>query len=425
MDITYQQVEKQVTEEIGNNPVYMDVLRRADTLELTAVVELVDHIESMVAQLTNAEPAAVKSIAQKLYDQNYGLSAITTLRADHSISEIWCNSPSDIWIERAGKRSQCNNLSFRDEADMRRVMDLLCRFDKQELSVTNPIVECRLADGSRLTAIVPPVAEAPSFSLRLPNAFVPTTKAMLDSGTINKDMVQFLKILVRGRANIVVIGETGAGKTQFIRWLVGLMRQDLRVVSIETSKELYLQKLYRNQNIMEVEECSAHGVGLDKLFYTALHMSPDIIIYSEMRSYEAEWVINAMRRGHPGSMSTLHTSSPELLPGDVAEMICEDGKSRDVNLLMQRVANAVDIVIQIHRFEKTGKRRVIRISEIAKDGGQSYRIMDLYAYKESGDTFNQVGQVHTKALQMRLLQYATGGDDPIPQEQIEELLYMF
>lgn len=426
MGILYGDLEKMVTTELGNNAAFTDVLRRSDTLDPLAIQDLKANIEQLVRSYLGANQDNAPALTKNIYDQNYGFGAITALQEDHTVSEIWVNSPDNIWFERDGIRTQYTDAAFRDNDDLRRVAELMCRYSKKEISVSSPIVECRLADGSRVTITSPPITESYSFSLRLPNAFVPSTENMLKSGTIDNQVIDILHVLVRGRANIIIIGETGAGKTQFLRWLVGMMRKDLRIVSIEQNKELLLNALYPYMNIQEMEESLEHGIGLDKLFHTSLHMSPDIILYGEMRSSEASWVINAMRRAHVGSISTLHTGAPEFLVNDVSEMICEDGRTRDSNFLTQRIANAVDIVIQVHRFNNSGKRRVTRISEISKDGAtfdKPYQINDLCVYDEDIDAFKRVGQLRTKHLAQRFLQYATGGEDPIPSEKIKKMFH--
>lgn len=413
--MNYQEAEQRILAELGSDFAYTDLLRSADKLEHAAVCKL----ETVIRDLL---PEDARKYARRIYRDNYGLGAITEPYYDAGITEIWVNAPDDIWIERDGLRSKYMDGEFHSDSDVRRVIDLLCRFDKKEISVTSPIVECKLADGSRLTALIPPVTGNPSFALRCPNAFTPSTANMLKSRTVDQNVIDLLRLLVRGRANILVIGEAGAGKTQFIRWLVGFMRPDTRVTSIETRQELYLRKLYTEGNFRELEECPEIGKDMRELFRTTLRLSPDVIICGEMRSYEAEWVMNAMRRGHPGSMSSMHTISPEFVISDIAEMICDDGKARDPLQLTERIASAIDIVVQVNRSHNTGKRRVKRISEISAgstDARRPYEIIDLIEHDDSTDSFLSAGRIYSKALQQKLLHYAGSGPDAIPREKIE------
>jgi len=410
-DVTFKKVQEAALLEIGNNAEYTELLRKADTLEQTAVSELITIIEKVVREVSESDDKNVQLIARKIYENNYGLGAITELYNDMSVSEIWVNDYDNIWAERNGLRSKCEGLSFQSRADVRRVIDLMNRFDKKEISPTAPIKEAKLADGSRLTSIISPVSDHPIFNLRCPNSFVPTTENMLNNGTMNNDLADLLAVLVRGRSNILVIGETGAGKTQLIRWLIGHIRRDLHVVTMETRQELFLNKLYDDLSVASLEECLEHGIGHDELFRVSLRMTPSIIVCGEMRSYEAEWVIHAMRRGHPGSMSSLHTTSPEFVVDDIAEMICKDGKAREPKQLAQYIANAIDIVVQINRSDKTGKRHITRVTELLKDestrhADTPYIINDLYQYSENIDMFMRSGQIRCKALKLKILQYA-------------------
>ena len=427
-DVTFQNVQDAVLRLLGDNPDYTELLRRADTLEQGAVDELITVIREIVLRESESNNVSAKIIAKRIYENNYGLGAITELYYDLDVSEIWVNSHDDIWAERKGLRSKCDGLAFQSPEDVRRVINLMNRFDKKEISATNPIVESKLADGSRLTSLIPPVVDTPAFTLRCPNSFVPTTENLLAEGTLDRGLADMLSILVRGRANILVIGETGAGKTQLIRWLLGRIRRDLHIVTLETRQELFLKKLYNNLSVCSLEECLDYAIGHNEMFRTSLRMTPNIIVCGEMRSYEAEWVINAMRRGHPGSMSSLHVTSPEFVVDDIAEMICDDGKARDPKQLTQRIANAIDIVIQINRSDTTGKRRITRVSEIVKDDGTRhcdtpYSINDLYIYSEKA--FMRMGQIRTETLKQKLKRYVASGNDPISAEMLDSYFYSF
>jgi pilus assembly protein CpaF len=410
-DITFNEVQNAVLSEIGENNIYTELLRRVDTLEPTAITELVAIIIKVVREVSESDDKNLDIIARKIYENNYGLGAITELYNDMSVSEIWVNDFDNIWFERNGLRERYNGLSFQSRADVRRVIDLMNRFDKKEISSTDPIKEAKLADGSRLTSIIPPVSDHPIFNLRCPNSFVPTTENMLKTVTMSKDLSDLLTVLVRGRSNILVIGETGAGKTQLIRWLIGHVRRDLHVVTMETRQELFLDKLYDDLSVASLEECLEHNIGHDELFRVSLRMTPSIIVCGEMRSYEAEWVIHAMRRGHPGSISSLHTTSPEFVVDDIAEMICKDGKAREPKQLTQYIANAIDIVVQINRSDKTGKRQITRVAELVKDDNTRladipYDINNLYYYSDDNNSFIRAGQIRSLVLKQKILQYA-------------------
>lgn len=326
------------------------------------------YVQSMIAKILTdnklVEPNLINSLAYQIYKENFGLGVIEELYNDPTISEIWVNGYDSIWIDRYGIKQRVP-ARFKDNEDVIRIINLMLRYDKKTISPTNPRVECRMADGSRLTVMIPPLASRPYINIRKFNSFKISTENYIKSGTFNMEMAEFLQNLVKGRANIIISGETNSGKTTLLKYLVEFINPNYRIGVIETHFELHLDKTYPERNIVCFEEHKEDpiNVTMKDLFISMLRFSPDIIIVGEARSTEAEEMIKAMRRGHQGSIGTIHSSSPEMAIADIMDMINEDGKSRDSALLLKKITNAIDIIIQMRRFED-GKRRIVRISEV-------------------------------------------------------------
>lgn len=379
-------VRKRMTELTGGTPeeiaIHNELLAKCTLGDKAAQA----YVKSMIKKIIEldyklATPPLSDKLAKKVYEDNYGLGAIDDLFHDPTINEISVNGAEHIWIERGGLKYRLDR-RFKNDEDVMRVIRLLLQFDKKDITVQEPMRESRMADGSRLTLMIPPVAKRPYIMIRKFEAFDLTTENLVNAGTVNEEMVEWLKKVVRGRANILVIGETGSGKTSLLKWLIGLTDDRLRIGTIETNFELKLDEKYPDRNIFCYEEQENLGITMSDLFRKTLRSTPDIIIVGEARGEEAEQMINAMRRGHPGSMSTIHTNSAETAIDDLAEMINMDGRRRDPIQLRHRVASAIDLIIQIHRFDETGIRRVTRITEVVTDtANYDYRLEDIFRYE--------------------------------------------
>lgn len=329
-----------------------------------------------------AQPPLSDALVKRIYEDNYGLGAIDDLFNDPTINEIWVNGCEHVWIEKGGIKYRLKDRKFKSDNDVLRIIRLLLQFNKKDINEQNPMQESRMLDGSRLTVLIPPVAKRPYINIRKFEAFELNTENLISAGTLNLEMVNWLRKAIRGRANILIIGETGSGKTSLLKWLVSFMDPALRLGTIETNFELKLDEKYPDRNIFSYEEHPEIGITMSDLFIKCLRSSPDIIICGEARGAEADELIRAMRRGHPGSIGTIHTNSPESAIDDLAEMINEDGKRRDPIQLRYRIASALDLIIQIRRFEETGVRRITRITEVRDDfRNLSYTLHDIFRFE--------------------------------------------
>lgn len=375
------------------------------------------QVKSLIAKVLTEErlvdAGILMSVTEQIYKDNYGLGVIEDLYNNKEISEIWVNGCDSIWIDKGGVKTRVNS-RFKSDEDVKRVINLMIRFDKKNISPINPRVECRMADGSRLTCMIPPTANRPYINIRKFASFKISTENYIKSGTFNKEMADYLQKLVKGRANIIISGETNSGKTTLLKYLIDFINPKYRLGVIETHFELKLDETYPERNIVcfEAHEEDPINVSMKDLFVSMLRFSPDIIIIGEARSTEAEEMIKAMRRGHQGSIGTIHSSSPELAIADIMDMINEDGKARNAEMLLKKVTNAIDIIIQMRRFED-GTRRITKISEIwatpESELQFKYEIRDLwewvvdYTHPNNG-YFKKVNQVSDQ-LKAKLYYY--------------------
>lgn len=341
----------------------------------------------------------IDMIVEQIYRDNYGLGAIDDLIADKSINEIWVNGFDNILIDKGGLVQKLDR-RFKSDEEVIRVMNQMLQYDKKFINTQEPTIESKLIDGSRITFIIPPVGSCPYMNIRKFQAFEVNEENMLKTGTINKEILEALKIYVKGRANILIIGETGGGKTSFLKYLCDYISPKLRIGTIESNFELKLKDKYPERDIFEYEEHEELGRTLGFLFRLCLRSSPKIIILGEIRgSEEGEQYINACRRGHPGSLATIHTNLPETAIPDLIDIIVEDGKKRDPALLKYRISNAIDIIIQLHGFEETGEKKVVNISEVVPlNENGDYEINNLFKYNTKTKKFEKHNRVRNKIL---------------------------
>lgn len=372
----------------GNNQDELDAHNELLNNCAKGIITAQDQVKALISKILKdgqlIDAPYIQMLTIKIFKDNYGLGAIEDLVKDSTVSEVWVNGYNQVWIDKGGVKTKIN-VSFKNDKDVERVINLLILFDKKHISPTNPRVECRLSDGSRLTCMIPPCASKPYINIRKFSSFTISTENYLKAQTFNKEMADCLRKLTAGRANMVISGETNSGKTTLLKYIVQFINPAFRIGVIESHFELKIDETYPDRNIVcfEVHEEQPVKVSMKDLFISMLRFSPDIIIVGEARSSEAEEMIKSMRRGHQGSIGTIHSSSPEMAIADIMDMINEDGKPRSSEMLLKKVTNAVDIVIQIRRFED-GKRRITNISEIhAKeetDLNFSYEIRHLWEW---------------------------------------------
>lgn len=318
--------------------------------------------------LTEEAPLAGPELAVAVADAVVGLGPIEALLRDPQVSDVLVNGPDEIWVERSG-RLERSHLRFRDAAAVVAAVERVIAPLGLRLDRASPSVDARLADGSRLHAVVPPVSvDGPVVAIRRFTPAVPDLASLVAAGAVPAEGVDILARAVRERRNILVSGGTGAGKTTLLNVLSGEIAPGQRVVTIEDSAEL---RLSGHVVRLEARPANAEGAGevsLQQLVRSALRLRPDRIILGEVRGPEALDLVAALNTGHQGSMSTVHANSPEEALWRIETLALSGDRRVAVKAVRRQLLTAVDLVVQMVRREE--QRRVCAIAAVETDGAR-------------------------------------------------------
>ncbi|MDQ8160537.1 MAG: CpaF family protein [Gemmatimonadota bacterium] len=358
----------------------------SDGAVLTAQIRnaVADFLRTEGTPLTQGEREDV--IEQIVYEVT-GLGPIEPFFRDPTISDILVNGPRDIYIERRGRLSRVP-VAFRNDAHLMAIIDRIVSRVGRRVDESSPMVDARLPDGSRVNAIIPPLAlDGPILSIRRFGAELPM-QALVENGTLTQDMVELLSACVQARLNIMISGGTGSGKTTLLNALSVYIPATERVVTIEDAAELRLQQEHVCR--LETRPPNAEGRGqvvARDLVRNALRMRPDRIIVGEVRGAEALDMLQAMNTGHEGSLTTIHANSPRDALARVETMIQFASTSLPLRAIREQIASALEVVVQIARMAD-GTRRVTAIAEITSMEGDIISMQDIYKYHRRGITEN-------------------------------------
>ncbi|MGE5455656.1 MAG: CpaF family protein [Ignavibacteriales bacterium] len=294
-----------------------------------------------------------------------GYGPITELLEDKNITEIMVNGINEVYVEIDGKVIRDQSISFINDDHIIRTIQRMIQPFGRTIDTANPMVDARLDDGSRLNAIIPPLAlNGPVLTIRKFKQELANIEDFLRSGALTSDMARFLEACVKAKLNIVIVGGTGAGKTTLLNVLSSFIGDDERIITIEDAAEL---RLKQNHVIsLETRLTNYEGEGeitIRDLVINSLRMRPDRIIVGEVRGKEAFDMLQAMNTGHTGSLTTMHANSPEDGLNRLETMILMAGMAIPIKAIREYIENAIDIVIQIERLSD-GRRRITNISEV-------------------------------------------------------------
>ena len=375
--------------------VKIDLHRRLiDRLDLEALEQIPDErlihseIRAVVTELLRDEstPLSIpdrEEIIEEVLWEITGLGPIEPLFRDLTISDILVNGSKEIFIERQGKLTRVA-ATFRNDAHVLAVIDRIVSRVGRRVDESSPMVDARLPDGSRVNAIIPPLAlDGPILSIRRFGADLPM-KRMIENGTLTEEMAALLGGCVQARLNILVSGGTGAGKTTFLNALTSFIPADQRVITIEDAAELQLQQDHVVR--LETRPPNAEGLGEVKardLVKNALRMRPDRIIVGEVRSSEALDMLQAMNTGHEGSLTTIHANSPRDALARLETMILMAGSNLPDRAMREQIASALDLIVQVARLAD-GSRRITSIVEVTGMEGPVTATQEIYRFKRKG-----------------------------------------
>lgn len=334
----------------------------------------------------------------KILQEALGLGPLEQLLADDTVTEIMVNSKDDIFIERKGKIYRDKELSFTSNQQVVNIISRIVNPLGRRIDESMPLVDARLKDGSRVNAIIPPLAiSGPSITIRKFSKRRLVVEDLIQYGSLTKDMATFLEFCVRGKLSMIISGGTGSGKTTLLNVLSNFIPNDERVVSIEDSAEL---KLYQpNLVSLEARTANIEGKGqiaIRDLVKNALRMRPDRIIVGECRAGETLDMLQAMNTGHDGSLTTLHANAPEDAVLRVETMVMMSGFELPIRVIRSQIVSAVRVLVQQTRLSD-GSRKIVAVSEIIElDEGDNVILKDIFKFNRVGfDKNNNVLGYHS------------------------------
>ena len=346
-------------------------------------------IRGPVAQMLIEEkrpltPAQTDQLIEDVLDELLGLGPLEPLLKDDSVNDILINTHKTVYVERRG-RLELTNIHFHDTRHLVRIINKIVSAVGRRVDESQPMVDARLADGSRVNAIIPPLAvDGPLVSIRK-FAAVPIHMArLIELGSVHPDMGQVLQAIVKARRNVLISGGTGSGKTTLLNALSAFIDSTERIITIEDSAELQLQQPHvgrletRPANLEDRGEITQRD-----LVRNALRMRPDRIIVGEVRAGEAFDMLQAMNTGHDGSMTTVHANTPRDAVSRIEQMIGMTGLELSPRSIRQQIASAINVIVQAERMED-GRRRVVSISEIVGMEEDVISMQEIYRFRRQG-----------------------------------------
>ncbi len=346
---------------------------------------ILQSIESLVDDKGSGIPRSDRPrLVKEIYHNVVGLGPLEPLLADPEITEIMVNGPYSVYVERRGKLEFTSTV-FRNSEHLMNVLDRIVSSIGRRIDETSPMVDARLADGSRVNAIIPPLAlNGPTITIRKFSKIPYTENDLIRFGSVSPKMVSFLEACVKGRVNIIVAGGTGSGKTTLLNVLSGYIPSNERIVTIEDAAEIQL----RQDHVVTLESRppnleQAGQITIRDLVRNALRMRPDRIIVGEVRSGETLDMLQAMNTGHDGSLTTAHANSPRDLISRLETMVLMSGMDFPVKAIREQISSALNLIIQEARM-RDGSRKIVNITEVLGMEGDTVTLQDLFYYKPDG-----------------------------------------
>ena len=355
-----------------------------DGLERKATEKIHEIVEQVRAAGRLPPGIDAARLEREVFNEALRLGPLEDLLADDAVSEIMVNGPRQVYVERRGKLA-LTDLQFTDDASVMAVIERIVSPIGRRIDESQPYVDARLVDGSRVNAIIPPLAlSGPTLTIRKFARRTLTAEDFVRLGTWTHNAAEFMKACVRMRKNIVVAGGTGSGKTTLLNLLSGFIPADERIVTVEDAAELRLAQPHVVR--LEARPPNIEGRGavtIRDLVRNCLRMRPDRIIVGECRGGEALDMLQAMNTGHDGSLTTVHANSPRDVISRLETMVLMSGMELPSRAIREQIASAVDVVIHESRLSD-GSRKVVAISEVTGLEGQQIVMQDIFAFHQSG-----------------------------------------
>jgi pilus assembly protein CpaF len=340
-----------------------------------------EQIEASGRVVSERERARIVRYAQA---ELLGLGPLEPLLADETISEIMVNGPNQVWVERNGRLEE-TGANFLNDDHIRRIIDRIISPLGRRCDESTPMVDARLADGSRLNAIIPPLAlNGPTMTIRKFFKKPLSSNDLVARGAATTELIEFLRACVLGHINMIVSGGTGTGKTTMLNMLSSFIPENERIITIENAAELQLQQ--RHVVTLETRPANIEGrgeVSIRDLVVNALRMRPDRIVVGECRAGEALDMLQAMNTGHDGSMTTLHANTPRDALHRMETMVLMAGLDLPQRAIREQIASAVHVIIQLERLTD-GSRKIVKVCELTGMEGDVITMSDIFVFQQQG-----------------------------------------
>jgi pilus assembly protein CpaF len=323
-------------------------------------------------------------LVREIQDEVFGLGPLEPLLADPTVTDILVNGHSQIYVERRGK-IEPTVARFKDDAHLMRIIEKIVSAVGRRIDETSPMVDARLADGSRVNVIVPPLAlDGPSMSIRRFGSQPLRAEDLIDEGSVTPEIFELLRGVINARLNVLISGGTGSGKTTMLNVMSSFIPEDERIVTIEDSAELLLKQ----EHVVRLETRPANlegngQISQRELVINSLRMRPDRIVVGEVRGAEALDMLQAMNTGHDGSLTTVHANTPRDALTRIETMVAMGGLEIPQRAVRNQLASAIDVVIQLERLSD-GKRKLTSLQEVTGMEGDIITMQEIFTLERTG-----------------------------------------
>ncbi len=384
----------------------------------SALMSLLDGEQTLLSSIERQQ------IAEEVLDEVFGLGPLEPLLQDPTISDILVNTHRQVYVERKGQL-ELTNVTFKDDQHLLRIIDKIVSQVGRRVDESSPMVDARLSDGSRVNAIIGPLAiDGPLLSIRRFGTDKLMPADLVTRQSMTQGMLELLEAAVKSRLNIVVAGGTGSGKTTMLNVLSAFISPKERVVTIEDAAELQLKQPHLAR--LETRPPNIEGEGAIRqreLLINCLRMRPDRIIVGECRGEEALDMLQAMNTGHDGSMTTVHANTPRDVMARLEVMVTLANGNLHLNAIRHQIASAVDLIVQVARLSD-GSRRVINITEVTGMEGEVVTLQDLFVFEKRGMSAEGrvIGRFAATGIRPKFYERVRAAGIPLPHDLFETVV---